>query len=97
MLIPTIAMFICHVKLFFERATRKRTTLAAEILRVTVARQPIPRQNLANHHVERQFSASGTDPDQLQRVLGAMADLRRLGADIEMACALTDAIHVGRD
>ena len=42
-------------------------------------------------------AASGTDPEQRQRVLGAMADLRRLGGDIEMACSLSDAIHNGRD
>jgi prevent-host-death family protein len=42
-------------------------------------------------------AASGTDPEQRQRVLGAMADLRRLGADMEMACSLSDAIHNGRD
>lgn len=42
-------------------------------------------------------AASGTDPEQRQRVLGAMADLRRLGGDIEMACSLSDAIHDGRD
>ena len=42
-------------------------------------------------------AASGTDPEQRQRVLGAMADLRRLGAEMEMACSLSDAIHDGRD
>ena len=41
--------------------------------------------------------AAGTDPEQRQRVLDSMADLRRLGSDIEMACSLSDAIHNGRD
>ena len=42
-------------------------------------------------------AASGTDPEQRQRVLGAMADLRRLGGDMELACSLSEAIHDGRD
>lgn len=41
--------------------------------------------------------SSGTDPEQRQRVLGAMTDLRRLGADMELGCSLSDAIQVGRD
>jgi len=41
--------------------------------------------------------AAGTGPEQRQRVLDSMADLRRLGSDIEMACSLSDAIHNGRD
>ena len=34
---------------------------------------------------------------QRQRVLGAMTDLRRLGADMELDCSLSDAIQAGRD
>jgi prevent-host-death family protein len=41
--------------------------------------------------------ASVTDPEQRQRVLGAMTDLRRLGADMELDCSLSDAIQAGRD
>ena len=41
--------------------------------------------------------AAGTDPEQRQRVLDSMADLRRLGSDIELGCSLSDAIHNGRD
>ena len=41
--------------------------------------------------------ASLTDPEQRQRVLGAMTDLRRLGADMELDCSLSDAIQAGRD
>ena len=41
--------------------------------------------------------ASSTDPEQRQRVRGAMADLRRRGADMELGCSLSDAIQAGRD
>jgi hypothetical protein len=57
MLNPTIAISICHIKLFFEWASDKRITPAAEKPRTILALQPIPRQNLANHHAERQFHA----------------------------------------
>jgi prevent-host-death family protein len=40
---------------------------------------------------------SGTDPEQRQRVLGAMTDLRRLGAQMDLGCSLSDAIQAGRD
>ena len=40
---------------------------------------------------------SGTDPEQRQRVLGAMTDLRRLGAQMDLGCSLSDAIQPGRD
>jgi len=59
---------------------------------ITITRHGIPVARLVAIGV-----AARTDPEQRQRVLGAMADLRRLGADIEMACSLSDAIHDGRD
>jgi prevent-host-death family protein len=40
---------------------------------------------------------SGTDPEQRRRVLGAMTDLKRLGAEIDLGCSLSDAIQAGRD
>jgi len=40
---------------------------------------------------------SSTDPEQRQRVLGAMTDLRRLGAQMDLGCSLSDAIQAGRD
>jgi len=36
-------------------------------------------------------------PEQRQRVLGAMADLRRLGAEGALGCSVAEAIQSGRD
>jgi prevent-host-death family protein len=59
---------------------------------ITITRHGIPVARLVAIGV-----AAGTDPEQRQRVLDSMADLRRLGSDIELGCSLSDAIHDGRD
>ena len=59
---------------------------------ITITRHGAPVARLVAVNV-----GSGTDPEQRQRVLGAMTDLRRLGADMELGCSLSDAIQAGRD
>ena len=59
---------------------------------ITITRHGAPVARLVAVNV-----ASVTDPEQRQRVLGAMTDLRRLGADMELDCSLSDAIQAGRD
>jgi prevent-host-death family protein len=59
---------------------------------ITITRHGAPVARLVAVNV-----GSGTDPEQRQRVRGAMTDLRRLGADMELGCSLSDAIQAGRD
>ena len=59
---------------------------------ITITRHGAPVARLVAVNV-----GSGTDPEQRQRVRGAMTDLRRRGADMELGCSLSDAIQAGRD
>ena len=78
----------------YEAKNRFSEMIAAVELgeEITITRHGAPVARLVAVGID-----SGTDPEQRQRVLGAMTDLRRLGADRELGCSLSDAIQVGRD
>lgn len=78
----------------YEAKNRFSEMIAAVELgeEITITRHGAPVARLVAVNV-----ASVTDPEQRQRVLGAMTDLRRLGADMELDCSLSDAIQAGRD
>jgi prevent-host-death family protein len=78
----------------YEAKNRFSEMIAAVELgeEITITRHGAPVARLVAVNV-----GSGTDPEQRQRVLGAMTDLRRLGADMELGCHLSDAIQAGRD
>ena len=78
----------------YEAKNRFSEMIAAVELgeEITITRHGAPVARLVAVNV-----ASVTDPERRQRVLGAMTDLRRLGADMELDCSLSDAIQSGRD
>ena len=78
----------------YEAKNRFSEMIAAVELgeEITITRHGAPVARLVAVNV-----GSGTDPEQRQRVLGAMTDLRRLGADMELGCSLSDATQAGRD
>jgi len=78
----------------YEAKNRFSEMIAAVELgeEITITRHGAPVARLVAVNV-----ASVTDPERRQRVLGAMTDLRRLGADMELDCSLSDAIQAGRD
>ena len=78
----------------YEAKNRFSEMIAAVELgeEITITRHGAPVARLVAVNV-----GSGTDPEQRQRVLGAMTDLRRLGAHMELGCSLSDAIQAGRD
>ena len=65
----------------YEAKNRFSEMIAAVELgeEITITRHGAPVARLVAVNV-----GSGTDPEQRQRVLGAMTDLRRLGADMEL-------------
>ena len=78
----------------YEAKNRFSEMIAAVELgeEITITRHGAPVARLVAVNV-----ASVTDPERRQRVLGAMTELRRLGADMELDCSLSDAIQSGRD